>query len=623
VIPGRCNGGSGRCFLAVLALWLASVYTTATYSAEGLGPRSNSLLALSPGGETLLVANTDSGSVSVVDPRQRRLLREIPVGRKPEAVALVPGHTLAVVTLYDDDALVLVDWATGRIAGRLSVLDEPYGVVVTTDGAFAYVTHDFPGAISEVDLSTLQVRRVFPIGQFLRGLAITADDRLLYVTEFHSSALIELSLATGQVTHRWMASPQYNLARHVALHPTRAKAYLPHVRSRVEEAHGEGSMIPLLSIVDRAGSRQRKPLALDTYNGFFAVANPWEVGISRDGRRLYIVYAATNDMHVNDVLDDDYFEIRKVGGLVRLGRNPRAVAVSPDGREVYVYNLLDFEVQVLDAERLETVARLQVTERPYSERHWRGKVLFFSALQPMVGRRWISCASCHPDGQPDLRTWRMPQGLRNTPSLAGLRFTHPLHWSADRDEVQDFEWTIRSPLMQGQGLLRGEPHPPLGAPNAGRSEDLDALAEYCNSIPFTPSPFAPQGRLSEAARRGQEIFHRKDVGCADCHRGPYYTDGLTHDVGTGRDDPTEQLGTAYDTPTLLGVYRTAPYLHHGRARTLLEVLTTYNQDDRHGRTSHLAKRELEDLVDFLKALPSEGTGLEGERAGGLTADLSR
>ena len=65
------------------------------------------------------------------------------------------------------------------------------------------------------------------------------------------------------------------------------------------------------------------------------------------------------------------------------------------------------------------------------------------------------------------------------------------------------------------------------------------------------------------------------------------------------------MGPAYDTPTLLGVYRTAPYLHHGTAETLKDVLTTRNREDRHGRTSHLEVGQLDDLVEFLKALPYE------------------
>jgi cytochrome c peroxidase len=65
------------------------------------------------------------------------------------------------------------------------------------------------------------------------------------------------------------------------------------------------------------------------------------------------------------------------------------------------------------------------------------------------------------------------------------------------------------------------------------------------------------------------------------------------------------MGPRYDTPTLLGIYRTPPYLHHGKAKTLEEVLTTYNKGDKHGRTSHLKPDQIKDLVEFLKSLPYE------------------
>jgi cytochrome c peroxidase len=240
-----------------------------------------------------------------------------------------------------------------------------------------------------------------------------------------------------------------------------------------------------------------------------------------------------------------------------------------------------------------------------------GKILFYSALQPMVGRRWISCSSCHPDGDADGRTWQNPEGLRNTQSLAGMAWTHPIHWSADRDEVQDFEHTIRGELMQGRGLIKGDVQPSLGAgPNKGLSEALDALAAYANTHAFPLSPHAKNG-LSEAAKRGREIFFSSETACAMCHTGPFYTDSrpdrefILHDVGTGDDDPSEKIGPKFDTPTLLGIYRTAPYLHHGRAATLEEVLTKHNLDDRHGRTSHLSAEQIADLVEFLRALPYE------------------
>jgi cytochrome c peroxidase len=255
-------------------------------------------------------------------------------------------------------------------------------------------------------------------------------------------------------------------------------------------------------------------------------------------------------------------------------------------------------------------ARLRVTDNPLGDKVLRGKILFYSALQPMVGRRWISCASCHPDGQPDGRTWHNPEGLRNTQSLAGMSWTHPIHWSADRDEVQDFEHTIRGPLMQGRGLIRGSVNKELGEPNRGLSEDLDALAAYSNSHRYTISPHA-KGGLSDAAKRGREIFFSAETKCATCHSGPLYTDSqpgreiVRHDVGTGDDDPGEKMGPAYDTPSLLGAYRTAPYLHHGRAATLEEVFTKCNETDEHGKTSQLSRQQIGDLVEFLKSLPYE------------------
>jgi cytochrome c peroxidase len=93
------------------------------------------------------------------------------------------------------------------------------------------------------------------------------------------------------------------------------------------------------------------------------------------------------------------------------------------------------------------------------------------------------------------------------------------------------------------------------------------------------------------------------------------TDIVRHDVGTGNDDPSELMEPAYDTPALLGVYRSAPYLHHGKAATLHDVLTNFNKQDQHGNTSNLTDVQIEDLIEFLKALPFEDPEPAAEAAG--------
>ncbi|HEY7328222.1 MAG TPA: hypothetical protein VH592_11305 [Gemmataceae bacterium] len=592
---------------------------------------SNSLLDVTPDGKRLLVANADNGSVTVIDAVANKALREIAVGDKPEGVAWIGNGPLAAVTVYNEDSVAFVDTEAGKIVERLRVSDEPYGIVITRDNSRAYVTHEYPGTVSEIALGQRKVLREIKAGDMVRGLALSPDEKRLYVTEFYTGALIALDRDTGAVVDRWTGQSSDNLCRNVVVHPRRPKAYLSHIRSKIEVIDGSGSIFPQLSVCDLVppnGEKRRTSFGMDTYNGVYVVTNPWEAALSPDGKRLYTIYAGTNDMNVSQVIDDDYKEIQRIGYAVNLGQNPRAVRVSPDGKKVYIVNALDFDVSIYDADSMDRLARIKACQPPKSPEWVRGKILFSTANRPLTSRRWIACASCHPDGHTDGRVWQNPEGLRKTPAFMGLAHTHPLHWSADRDEVQDFEYTIRGRLMRGPGLVRGSIKPKIGFEAvelnedlAGRSKDLDDLAVYSNSFEFTLSPHIPApGKLSAAAERGRKLFTSDTVGCAKCHSGPYYSDSTLkkpfnlHDVGTGTDDPSEKMGPKYDTPTLLGVYRTAPYLHHGKAKTLRDVLTTCNQGDRHGKTGHLKPPEIDDLVEFLKSLPYEMPPRETQNA---------
>jgi YVTN family beta-propeller protein len=586
--------------------------------------KSSSLMDISADGKLLVCTNRDNGTASVIDLQSHKKLREIPLGAKPEGVTFLGDSHTAAAAVYAEDKIVFFDADSGKKNGAIDVFDEPYGIVSDSSGSKVFVTLDYPGQIVEIDVKTRKAIRTFRAGGFPRGLALSADDRHLYVTEFYTGLVRAIDARTGMQTDQWAGASTDNLARQIVLHPTRPKAYLPHIRSRITAVHGEGSIFPYISVIDtdKKEGRRRKRIPMDAFLNNLVTANPWDVAISPDGKQLYAVFSGTNDLFACHILDDNYREINYRGRLI-LGNNPRAVHVSSDSKTFYVYNALDFNVVAYNAENLRPITTIPVCENPLDEEIFRGKILFYSALQPMVGRRWISCSSCHPDGDPDGRTWHNPEGLRNTQSLAGMAWTHPIHWSADRDEVQDFEHTIRGQLMQGRGLIRGTVHPSLETPNKGLSKDLDALSAYTNSHKFTLSPYAKKG-LSESARRGKTIFFSKETGCAYCHSRPYYTDSqpvddpntiVRHDVGTGNDDESEKMGPAYDTPTLLGVYRTAPYLHHGKAETLQDVLTQHNQEDKHGSTSHLTSQQISDLVEFLKALPYEDPQTKAPAAG--------
>ncbi|CAN5381444.1 hypothetical protein BH11PLA2_BH11PLA2_47450 [soil metagenome] len=599
---------------------MRSLALTLAFSLSVYAGTSNSLLDVTPDGKLLAVANTDQGTVSFVDLSTRKLLCELPAGDHPEGITWIGNGPLAVATVYGDDTVVFYNALDKKVVSVLKVADEPYGIIANKAGTFAYITHDYPGSVSEIDLAKRVVTRTFKVGENCRGIALSHDEKTLYVCEFLTTKLLAVDIASGKVTDSWPTYETFNLARQVQLHPTRNKVYLAHMQSRVDTFDARGSIFPKLSYCDLdpkpEGEKRRRSADLDTYNGVIVTANPWETALSPDGKKLYILYAGTNDANISSVIDDDYRESTP-DRLVKLGRLPRAIRVSPSGKEVYVSNSIDCEVGIYDA-GLRPITAVKVTNPAQSPEWFRGKELFETAKRPMGGTGWVSCSGCHPSGLSDGRVWQNPEGHRRTPHLFGLAHTHPLHWSADRDEVQDFEYTIRGKLMKGRGLYDGTLKPrtefleksELDQPLSGKSKDLDALAIYTNSFACRLSPHAPEGKLSESATRGKDLFHSAKTQCATCHNGPYYSDSSMtkpfklHDVGTGT-HAAEKMGPKYDTPTLLGVYRLGPYLHDGSAKTLKDVLTTRNAGDKHGVTSHLKPAEIDDLVEFLKCLPYE------------------
>ncbi|MBN2473030.1 MAG: hypothetical protein JXB62_00380 [Pirellulales bacterium] len=152
-------------------------------------------------------------------------------------------------------------------------------------------------------------------------------------------------------------------------------------------------------------------------------------------------------------------------------------------------------------------------------------------------------------------------------------------------------------------------HPPAGGP-VEHDEPIDAnrlaIAEYLGSL-IPKRPPSPPEDLRSAIEDGRRLFFHEETGCSGCHQLPLYTDdgawtadGLfaRHDVGTlspSQSGRPQRL----DTPSLFGLRRSAPYLHDGRAETLEEVLTEFNPQDGHGRTSQLSEEELQGLVQFL------------------------
>jgi len=561
---------------------------------------ATSSIVITPDGTTLFVVNPDSGSVSAIDTASETTLAELVIGRDPRMLTIGPDGQRLYVTSQASATLTILETHPFSVLAKLRVGPEPYSVIADPNGHLVYVAASGADRIDVVDTQLAQVVATIPVHSRPKGLAIAEDGTRLYVTHFLSGTVSVIDLTDRSVLQVISTGPESNMAQRIVLHPTNNRAYLPHIRSNVSNPHPlfDTTLFPVVSVLDLATDHHLLTERLELSVVDRPVNLPFDLALSSDGQRAHIVYLGSGDLSVIDLAS------REVLAHIEVGDGPRGIVLTPDDRTAYVANSLSDDVSVIDLNTFEEVTRIPVTTSPLSPELKRGKLLFTSSRSTRVSRdRWMSCESCHADGEQDGRTWLFPDGPRNTTNLRGLADTHPLHWSADRDEVQDFEFTIRE-LQAGTGLLEA-PHPELGLPNTGRSADLDALAAFVESLQPKPSPFRQaDGTLTPDAERGQGVFLQTDVGCADCHIPPLFTDLLMHDIGTGH-GAGELLGPGFDTPSLRGVWHTAPYLHDGRASTLRDVLITHNPASQHGHTSQLSEQDLQDLVAFLRSLEGE------------------
>ena len=164
--------------------------------------------------------------------------------------------------------------------------------------------------------------------------------------------------------------------------------------------------------------------------------------------------------------------------------------------------------------------------------------------------------------------------------------------------VARVELRIRN-IQFGTGLVSDEAHDSLGPPHSGLSQNLYALAAYLDSIDVSPSPYSNN---SESIKLGEELFNA--LGCQSCHAPPLFADLKQHDVRTGdpaRERNSHGLGTNFDTPSLRGVWMTAPYFHDGSAASLQDVFQTGT--DHNIFRGLVTDQELEALIAYVQALP--------------------
>ena len=639
-------------FLLGCLLWGLVSPRSAKLAAQVAIKRSSSAIAVTADGVFCLVVNPDSNSLSIVDTAAQEKVVEIGVGLDPRTVAVDDAGQRAYVANRGSDSVSVVDLTASQVIAEVDVGDRPYGVVVSPSGHRLYVAEQGADRLTVLDTTTFETVNTLSVADRPSGLAISDDGRTLYVTHLLTGQVSVISLGgyriylplilKGQspsrsiniqylipniqpptsnlqlLTSNIQLWPDSNLAQAIVLSPDGDRAYVPHTRSNTSNRAltFDTTVFPLVSLIDLTAQQHLvgQQFDLGTLDPP-GVGLPFDAAVTPDGEELWVLNAASNDISVVDLAS------RQLVAHIEVGDNPRGIVLSPDGATAYVNNTLAGAVSVIDTAAYAVTSVITVTDIPLPPALLNGKRLFHTSDDSRLARaQWISCNTCHFEGEHDGRTWFFGfAGPRNTTSLLGMVETYPLRWSGEWDESADSEFANRKENFGG-GLIDGEMHCSLSPPdcvnqppNQGRSYDLDCLALFIDSLPPPRCPEPVEGPSpgppSEAALRGQAIFNDPALNCITCHPAPLYTDLKTHDVGTVTAD--ERIGPEFDTPTLRGLYDGAPYFHDGSAASLYEAVTRSagsgqafpSPGSEHDVSGLLSEAEIQDLVAFLLALP--------------------
>jgi MYXO-CTERM domain-containing protein len=588
--------------------------------------------------------NPDNDSVSSTDIATMSRRFERSVGRRPRNLAQAPDGTIWV-TDQDSYDITVLDPDSGATVERIGLpyASQPFGIAFAPGAAgAAYVSLFATGRVIKIDSATRRVQASAGVFPTPAAIAVSHDARVL-VTRFISPAdageVAELDPDTLATVRSFVLDPDpgpdtdssgrgiLNFLSSVVISPSGTRAFLAAkkddtVRGPMRDGlpmRSDNFVRSVIAVLDLEANielpRQRKDLNNRSL--------PCAIEFSSLGD--YAFFATEGNNWVGMI---DTYTMDTTAAIRGVGRAPNGLVLAPDGK-LFVHGFLSRSLLVYDVASAvgaidslipQALATIRTVDREIlGPEILRGKQIFFNASDPRMDRDgYISCSACHFEGLHDGRVWDFTdrgEGLRNTQSLLGRRGTAEgrLHWTANFDEIQDFERDMRE-SFEGTGFLPndvynfGTRRAPLGDPKSGLSPDLDALAAYVRSLDHVdPSPFKNRdGSFTDDARKGRRIF--QTAGCPKCHTGVDLTDsplGALHDVGTILPTSGKRLGgqlLGFDVPTLKGVWENAPYLHDGRAATLMEIFTKFNPRDQIGHTSQLTTAELEQLVAYLEQL---------------------
>ena len=287
------------------------------------------------------VPNSESNTVSIIDPRTYKVTNTFSVGALPQHV--VPSYDLKTLWVTNDEgnSLTPIDPATGKPGKPVPVTD-PYNMYFTPDGRYAIVVAERLQRLDFRDAHSMKLHRSLSVPcAGVDHLDFTADGRYLLASCEFGAKLIavdvrkEKLVGSTALRERCDATGREALSRRAGLLCRRHDGQRC-LAGRRQDASGEIGFIPT-----GAGA-----------HGLYA---------SRDSKYLYVSNRSEGSVSVVS------FATRKVAKTWQLpgGGSPDMGGVSADGKVLWLSGRYNSEVYAISTKTGKLLARIPVGNGPH------------------------------------------------------------------------------------------------------------------------------------------------------------------------------------------------------------------------------------------------------------------
>ncbi len=602
-------------FLFTMGLGILLLLILAMKSGSPPTYLSPSDLDLFDQGRKLLITESTANQLAIFDIQKEKVLRTIELTMEPSGTKCSLDEKQFYITAGIGPGKVLIlDSETGKILETITVGHTPLAPVISRDGQKLYVCNRFDHTVSVVSLATNKVVKTIPTSREPIAAEIAPDGKLLFVAshlpdstanvDYLSSRITVIDTESDEVINSIELVNGSEGLRGVSISPDGQYLFATHLLARyqvpttqIEKGWINTNAISIIRVLDQ---KLLHTVLLDDLDLGFA--NPWAVEVSENGKLLCVSSAGNHELRLIDLpalmekLDqaadrqllahNDLTFISEVSRRVKLkGTGPRALAMN--GSSIYVAEYFSNslgKVDLNESSEVDQVSSIPLGPEVPLTAERQGEIYFNDAS--LCFQNWQSCASCHSnDGRVDGLNWDLlNDGIGNPKNVKSLLLSHETPPVMALGVRAHAELAVRAGIRYIQFAVRPE-------------EDALALDAYLISLKPVPSPKLVNGKLSESALRGKVVFETEN--CMVCHPAPLYTDLKLYDLGTGKE---QDAGKKFDTPTLIEVWRTSPYLHDGRVVSMEELIKVHNPTSERQPGNTLTEDEIIDLAEYVESL---------------------